>query len=420
MTQKFPYLKLDFKTNLSAVREWKLFEGDQGCTRIDHPEACLRMDRPPPSRSAAVTQSASQGPVLVEAGKQISSWFKSAPAAPVAPKQAQEPKGPLLVEAWKEIQGWGTAKKDADGKVVPPPYDFRDIPPTMDKIHWPKSADLMRQFLDGRLNYSKTKDDERDAINQVDKYYAREFVETKRFPLKWLLGYPAVERAYQLLLKPGYIDSKQGGVNSAWSTMKNKTVAIASTKFIGEIDTLAECGGDVFKLHRDFQFQRSPVSMWSFINTDLGGSLGNFSLYAAVARAKVFRQDFKQHTVTVTHVYVYAKDNYSFTDEPGNPSQYLGHWNKTGVIYVPIPSMVQIAQQWISGLPEVNAPSNTFLEGVEFAVLLGDKLNEENTYYPLRNRHFWDWQMKHQQGGNVLSFSDLKLIQLPTPVEFPI
>lgn len=73
-------------------------------------------------------------------------------------------------------------------------------------------------------------------------------------------------------------------------------------------------------------------------------------------------------------------------------------------------------------MPEVNAPYNSLLEGLDFAVLLGDKLNEENTYYPVRNRDFLDWQMNNKKGrgGNVLSFSDLKLIALPSPLVFPI
>lgn len=33
-------------------------------------------------------------------------------------------------------------------------------------------------------------------------------------------------------------------------------------------------------------------------------------------------------------MYIYAKDSYSFTDA-GNTSQYLGHWNKTGVVIMP-------------------------------------------------------------------------------------
>ena len=44
--------------------------------------------------------------------------------------------------------------------------------------------------------------------------------------------------------------------------------------------------------------------------------------------------------MTVTHVYAYAKDNYSFNDDDG-PSQYLGHWNKQGVIFVPSTPLIE-------------------------------------------------------------------------------
>ena len=435
MAQKFPYLKHDFKTKLVAGKAWKLFECEQGCTRIDQEGVCLRMDRPPPAPAAAAPSSP-QGPVLVEASKQISNWFKSNPAAPVTPTPPPEPKGPLLVEAWKEIQARSTLKAEAKGILAP--FDIQDIPPAMDKIlGWPKSADLMRQFFAGDLNYSPTQKDEINAINQRGKYYAREFVETKRFTWKWLLGNAAVEKAYVLLTspdRPRLASNMYSGV--AKRQIEKKILPSANTKYMGQIDTLEECGGDVFELHRRFQFQNSPVSMFTvsdnFAHTDLGGSLGNFALYAAIAHAKVRREDFKQHTVTVTHVYVYAKDNYSFNDTPGEPSQYLGHWNKTGVIYAYLPSVVQLVRGALSGtkagkyLPEINSPelrtdaSNPWFDGVDFVVQIGGHYTPENIFYPVRNINFLNWQIKSQRGGNVLSFSDLKLIQLPSPIDFPI
>ncbi|MBZ4241698.1 DUF6402 family protein, partial [Mycobacterium tuberculosis] len=34
----------------------------------------------------------------------------------------------------------------------------------------------------------------------------------------------------------------------------------------------------------------------------------------------------------ITHVYVYIKDSYSFNDDSSSKSQYLGHWNKNGMV----------------------------------------------------------------------------------------
>ncbi|WP_279606886.1 DUF6402 family protein [Burkholderia anthina] len=33
-----------------------------------------------------------------------------------------------------------------------------------------------------------------------------------------------------------------------------------------------------------------------------------------------------------SHVYVYIKDSYSFNDDSPPKSQYLGHWNKNGMV----------------------------------------------------------------------------------------
>jgi hypothetical protein len=72
------------------------------------------------------------------------------------------------------------------------------------------------------------------------------------------------------------------------------------------------------------------------------GGLANFAFYAAVAKAHIQTRTYnvyntprdtqscRKSTVAVTHVWVYAKDSYSFHDS-GASSQYLGHWCKHGV-----------------------------------------------------------------------------------------
>uniref|UniRef100_UPI001FC8308C DUF6402 family protein n=1 Tax=Burkholderia gladioli TaxID=28095 RepID=UPI001FC8308C len=34
----------------------------------------------------------------------------------------------------------------------------------------------------------------------------------------------------------------------------------------------------------------------------------------------------------MTHIYVYIKDSYSFNDDSPSKSQYLGRWNKNGMV----------------------------------------------------------------------------------------
>jgi hypothetical protein len=109
--------------------------------------------------------------------------------------------------------------------------------------------------------------------------------------------------------------------------------------------------GDWQTLHEQFQFQLEPVGMLDTLTdtlgmTDVTAALANFNFYAAVARAHIQTDVYNRYntptgtqhcmksTVTVSHVWVYAKDSYSFHDS-GQSSQYLGHWNKNGVIVLP-------------------------------------------------------------------------------------
>jgi hypothetical protein len=81
-------------------------------------------------------------------------------------------------------------------------------------------------------------------------------------------------------------------------------------------------------------------------------------------------------------------------------------------------------------LPEINNPefrsnpSKPWFDGVDFAVQVGQQYTPENIFYPVRNIDFRNWQMQarkpKQRGGNVLIFSDLKQIQLSTPIVIPI
>ncbi len=60
----------------------------------------------------------------------------------------------------------------------------------------------------------------------------------------------------------------------------------------------------------------------------LTGALGSFNFYAAIGLA-CFSLDVDKRlmTVEVKGIWVYVKDNYTFSDLRDERSQYLGHWN---------------------------------------------------------------------------------------------
>ncbi|BBU27956.1 hypothetical protein BTHE68_16900 [Burkholderia sp. THE68] len=104
------------------------------------------------------------------------------------------------------------------------------------------------------------------------------------------------------------------------------------------------CGNSLPTLHQQFQFQLANVGSSldqkigalleanvhnNGVPTDLTGALGSFNIYAAIAFATFNDTGTEAY---VSGIYVYIKDNYTFSSEPDSVSQYLGHWSAKGVI----------------------------------------------------------------------------------------
>ncbi|WP_458761672.1 DUF6402 family protein [Cupriavidus basilensis] len=46
-------------------------------------------------------------------------------------------------------------------------------------------------------------------------------------------------------------------------------------------------------------------------------------------------------------------------------------------------------------------------------------VSEGTVVYPAYNKDFRDWQEQYRQGGDMLLFSDRKVVKLTTPIEVP-
>ncbi|MNV79927.1 hypothetical protein D3C71_1734990 [compost metagenome] len=125
--------------------------------------------------------------------------------------------------------------------------------------------------------------------------------------------------------------------------------------------------------------------------------MGSFNLYAAVSQAWF---DHKNKSAVVTHISVYVKDNFTFTDEAGHASQYLGHWSRSHVAIVPAhqtAAMVNIG--WL-----------------DYPVAQGDVHAKDAVLYPVKNSDFRAWQRKHNQGGDFIIYTDMATLKLDTPI----
>ncbi len=239
--------------------------------------------------------------------------------------------------------------------------------------------------------------------------------------------------------------------NDAKDELKKKFsqfIAQHNNYFSGTLETLTECGGDIQKLHQQYQFQYAKVAMDEVLGgpiqivqnkvrggelmNDLAASLANFNIYAAIATAKISTLQYMSYDKTpwqsctrtkveITHIWVYAKDSYSFNDKT-SASQYLGHWNRRGVIVAYDAFAAQEAsKRGPSGYElELGNEPKPYLPPVpaqlDKPVDTGSSMKEKEVFYPVRNRDFRSWRDLKKRGGDFVIFSNSEKVKLPTPI----
>jgi hypothetical protein len=203
------------------------------------------------------------------------------------------------------------------------------------------------------------------------------------------LQFPRARAAYEYLITEAIYSSRaKTELQEKLDPYKNRFDLFITNTF----------GKDPITLHRKFQFQLAQVdgTFAQKINLllssnierdgapdDLTGALGSFNFYAAIGAVR-FSRDVVSHKMTaeITGIWVYVKDNYSFTDKQGERSQYLGHWSYNGVIVVPL-SAVAATSTYI---PHVECP--IVLPYINAPVTLGDPLIKGNVHHPIHNNDF--------------------------------
>ncbi|WP_269112397.1 DUF6402 family protein [Burkholderia diffusa] len=98
------------------------------------------------------------------------------------------------------------------------------------------------------------------------------------------------------------------------------------------------------------------------------------------------------------------RDGYSFEGPMDTTSQYLGHRSRNGVIIV----------------PEVATANLADVRWLDYPVVIGELaenlFRSGKVYYPVRNRSFREWQLKHRRGGDFVVYSDWKPMRLDNPI----
>jgi hypothetical protein len=397
LDQEIPYYSPDF------LARWKRKDG---CRPI---EAALSYSIPPPACKfrAQVTR-------VADAPKNLH-------PKPDAGMEVLELLGGL-VESFREdwnrpisdfIPSWKkplSPQPPATKKASVPPFDLQEIPGAMRKLDMPVSAKLMERWFAGELNYSPLPTDESKLINQDGKPYPPSMYDTTIVKLEWVLKFPRAKMAFDILKTRERLTSTKAmeALREKLTPRRAPHTQINTTNL-----TLPE-------IHKLFQYQYATVEgtleqkfkqylarEYAFrgIPDDLTGALGSFNFYVA-PQMVTFNHDGS--SAAVWSVVLYIKDNYTFTDAPGEVSQYLGHWNKDGLVLVPYNKIVEMLNWKLPTLGAMWFPA---------AVAVGNPKNRSNVYYPVWNTSYRDWQRVHSRGGDFVIFSDYQALELDPPIE---
>lgn len=135
---------------------------------------------------------------------------------------------------------------------------------------------------------------------------------------------------------------------------------------------------------------------------DLAGALGGFGMYAAAAKIRIRPPVIGTGSIgEVTHIAIYVKNPYSFFDDKKESgSQYLGHWNRDGICLVPEGYVAQWANfgSWSNYIIQPEGPYG-------------------RTYWPVHNSDFRRWQNSHNAGGDMLLYSDCRIIKISQSIK---
>lgn len=366
--------------------------------------------------------------------------------APEIRLKAAVPVETKMPEAVKKVE---PAKKEKQEKKLVPPFDIQDLPNAMRKEGCVIAPKFMERYFSGKENYAPDKDSEQKGINQNGLPFPKSMVDTDTVKMKWLLSFFLIKRQYDSLLDYNHLFKKAvieilQGLDKKYDG-PFKRYLLDNPFYSGRVDTWVLCKQDIEQLHAQFQFQLMRVSQYNVYLSDLDmlAALANFAFNAAIADFSVKCQQYNRYDktgnktkivkyiCTIHSIYVYAKDAYTFTDEKGKPSQYLGHWNKEGVIM----SKAELAARLLFGnmvgdgwngsvIIDNDKPANDLQ-----AIYVKDQVNEKTVYYPFTNKDFVNWRVNYnagkaeneKRGGEFLIYSDIVKIPLSKPfvVEMP-
>ncbi|QNB07163.1 hypothetical protein G5S34_10515 [Herbaspirillum frisingense] len=305
----------------------------------------------------------------------------------------------------------------------------------MEKIGWPVAADLARKWFEGPSHIFNNKPDSEQPWDD------------KIVTLQWAVRNEGVKTKLRDLIADDIYSDK------AVALLKNKILRHVNDEFRSTKSTRPTpsftariINSDIRQFHLDWQFQRRKVNTFHGSNwltpTEVTAALGNFALYAAVGRFEIQGERYFNYKKTpyeycmdaeaiLTHVYIYIKDNYSFNDEDPSKSQYLGHWNKAGMITSYLMNTNEflglVNSRWKTTIKadneerlHIDLDYLSFGDEIKYPIdtrsSFWKKLLKKDVYWPVYNSSFNDWRKKKERGQDFMIYSKPELYALNKPI----
>ena len=402
VVKKVPYYQMEPRF-LYSGKHWKCYSGVVGCVPID------TLQKISFARLAPNEQPPPPPPKVV------------APVAPVAP---QKPPAPAPAPAKPQSSN---KPQDAEQADKLPEFDLQDIPNAMDKKGWPVSAKLARKWL---ASPKHVYNNELNSLQPIDD---------TTVTLEWALRFRGASWRFKQLVRQAIYAQKAALVAT------EILVPVIETSFsAGQLNAAGITVDtspflkDLLQFHIAWGFQFQPVSSFDTLGgiapTDLTGALANFSFYAAIGKATVTGERYYKYeggskifclepVAQITHVYVYIKDSYSFNDDSPSKSQYLGHWNKNGMVLSYVAVANDLFESSNLNVGNSNIERSRYLpEGEEVDKPIDKrtsrfrKFRAKDVYWPVHNKTYRDWRSVHNRGGDFMVYSKPKLIKLDKPI----
>ncbi|MDN7700269.1 DUF6402 family protein [Burkholderia semiarida] len=403
VVKKVPYYQMESRL-LYSGKHWKCYSGIVGCVPIDTQQkiSFARLapnEQPPPPPPKIADRAAAQKPRA------------PAPAPVKSPAKPQPSDKP----------------QDAEQADKLPEFDLQDIPNAMDRAGWPISAKLARKWLASPKHIYNNKLNSPQPIDDTT------------VTLEWALRFSGASwRFKQLVRQAIYTEKAAEAVKNALVPVIERVFSAGKMNAAGIVIDTAPFLTDLLQFHIAWRFQFQSVSSFATLDgtalTDLTGALGNFNFYAAVGRATVTGERYYKYegkntifclepVAQMTHIYVYIKDSYSFNDDSPSKSQYLGHWNKSGMVLSYAAAINDLFKSSNFNVGSSTIEEWRYLpEGEEIDKPIDKrtsrfrKFRVKDVYWPVHNKTYRDWRSVHNRGGDFMVYSKPKLIKLDKPI----